>query len=171
MAQISSGLNKPSNSRPANTAFGPGLRLGKIFSFQITLDFSLLLVFGLVLINLGAGAFPAWHPDWSRLMDWVVAGCAAIAFFASILLHELSHAVVGRALGTPIRGITLFMFGGMAQMEREPERASAEFWMAIAGPITSLVIGAISMLAGMWLGGGVAMLPKIDAVAFARHLS
>lgn len=109
-------------------------------------------MFGLVLFNLAVGVLPAWHPDWSPALRWGVATGAAVLFFASILLHELAHAVVGRALGIPVSGITLYMFGGAAHLEREPTRASAEFWMAIVGPTTSLVIGFSATLLGSWLG-------------------
>jgi Zn-dependent protease len=141
------------SKRMAESAFGPGIRLGKLFDVQIMLDLSLLLVFGLVLLNLGGGLLLNWHPAWSPQLRWGVATLAALLFFASILLHELSHALVGRALGTQISGITLFMFGGMAQLEHEPKRASAEFWMAIAGPATSIALGVAATLLGTWLGG------------------
>jgi Zn-dependent protease len=146
----------------ARSAFGPGLRLGRLFDVQITLDLSLLLVFGLVLLNLGGGVLLAWHPAWSPQLRWGVAVAAALLFFASILLHELSHALVGRALGVHVSGITLFMFGGMAQLEREPERASAEFWMAIVGPATSITLGVLSTLLGSWLGSR-------DVAALSEH--
>jgi Zn-dependent protease len=154
------------SARTAQSAFSSGFRVGKLFDVQITLDLSLLLVFGLVLLNLGGGVLPAWHPNWSPQLRWVVATLAALLFFASILLHELSHALVGRALGAQVSGITLFMFGGMAQLEREPERASADFWMAIVGPATSLVLGVAALLLGTWLGGReVATLAEDPAAA------
>jgi Zn-dependent protease/CBS domain-containing protein len=147
--QLSSRV-RPTASRA--TVLGPGLRLGKLFGFEINLDFSLILVFGLVLFNLGLGVLPAWHPDWTPGLRWAVAVAAAVLFFASILAHELAHAIVGRALGTPVSGITLFMFGGMAHLEREPSRASSELWMAAVGPLTSLMIG----IGATFLGGFLA---------------
>src|SRR5690606_38779967 len=116
--------------------FGKGLALGDIAGFRVQLDISLLLVFALVLFNLAVGVLPLWHPEWSSALRWGVAITAAVLFFVSILLHELAHAVVGRAFGIPIRGIALFMFGGMAQLDREPAHAAHEFWMPIVGPIT-----------------------------------
>jgi Zn-dependent protease/CBS domain-containing protein len=137
---------------PSEQRSKSGFGVGSLFGFRITLDVSLVLVFALVLFNLGAGVLPTWHPDWDPRLRWVVALCAAVLFFGSILIHELAHALVGRALGVPIKGITLFMFGGMAQMEREPTRASAELWMAIAGPLTSIALGVAATLLGGWWG-------------------
>jgi Zn-dependent protease/predicted transcriptional regulator len=158
-----------SAARP-RSLLGPGVRVGKLFGFEISLDVSLLLIFALVLFNLGLGLLPAWHPDWSAPLRWAVATCAALLLFVSILLHELSHALVGRALGTPVSGITLFMFGGMAHLEREPKRASAELWMAIAGPITSLVIGVgASLLGGFLAARSVEVLPE-DPLLMLRNV-
>jgi Zn-dependent protease len=147
-----------------------GLSLGKLFGLDIVLDISLVLVFGLVLFNLGLGVMPAWHPEWSSGLRWGVSLLAAVLLFGSILLHELSHALVGRAFGIRMRGITLFMFGGMAVLEAEPEKASAELWMAIVGPITSFAIGAVATLAGTALAGQDATLLASDALMTVRHL-
>lgn len=144
------GKPKPHASRTTRTPFGPGLELGRLFGIRIFADYSLLIILGLVTLNIGAGVLPAWHPDWNPLLTWSVALTAAVAFFVSVLLHELSHALVGRRVGIPISGITLFMFGGVAQMEREPERPRAEFLMAIVGPLTSIAIGLIATSLGVW---------------------
>lgn len=118
-----------------------GIRLFSIAGVAVHLDWSLLIVFVLIVTALGIGVFPAWHPNWSVVTSWLTAFAAAILFFASVLLHELSHALMGRRNGIEIRRITLFVFGGMAQMEHEPDRWGAELGMAIVGPITSFVIG------------------------------
>ena len=126
---------------------GNGLKLGRIAGIDIIADWSLLIIFVLVLVSLGAGLIPAWHPDWSAALIWGTALAAAVILFASVLVHELSHAVVGRARGMEIRRIVLFVFGGMAQFEREPHAWRAELWMAAVGPITSLVLGIAMLLA------------------------
>ncbi len=120
---------------------GKGIRIGSISGIRIGLDFSLIVIFLLLLFNLGAGVFPAWHPDWSMLESWVVAFFATVIFFASILAHELAHSLVARAYGIPIRNITLFLFGGVSSIEREPDSPKVEALMAIIGPITSIVLG------------------------------
>jgi Zn-dependent protease/CBS domain-containing protein len=132
-----------------------GIRLGSIAGIAIVLDWSLLIIFLLIVFSLGAGVFPTWHPHWSPGVIWVTAVAAAVLFFASVLAHELSHALVGRACGVDIRRITLFIFGGMAQLEREPGTWRAELWMAIVGPATSLLLGCLFIVLGSHLVGPV----------------
>lgn len=141
---------------PAPTTRGiHGLPLGRAFGVQIVADWSLFLIFALVLFQLGAGVLPAWHPEWSPVLVWLVAFTAAVLFFGSIVVHELSHAVVARMNGIPVRRITLFLFGGMAHMEGEPPSPKSELLMAAIGPIVSLAIGFGSILLGIALSGGL----------------
>ena len=128
---------------------GNGFHLGRIAGIEVRVDWSLSIIFFLISFSLAVGLFPAWHPDWGPGISWLTALVAAVAFFASVLAHELSHALVGRAQGIEVKRITLFIFGGMAHMENEPRAWKAELWMAIVGPITSLVLGLL-FLALTW---------------------
>lgn len=130
-----------------------GLSLGRLFGVEIRLDGSLLIIFALVTFNLGAGLVPRWHPDWSAVATWSLAVGAAVLFFASLLAHELAHAFVARALGVPVNRVTLFLFGGLAHMEREPPSPRAEFLIAAVGPLTSFGLGALALAGGAFLAG------------------
>jgi Zn-dependent protease len=145
-----------------------GLALGRVAGIEVRADVSLSIIFVLITLSIGAGVLPAWHPEWSTVLRWSTALCASILFFASILLHELSHAIVGRKRGVDVRRITLFVFGGMAHLEDEPRGWRDELWMAIAGPITSLTLGVLLILLGNGLAGSFAMDPAEPARAMAE---
>jgi len=143
------------SSKRERRAFG--FRVGRIAGIDIRVDFSLAIIFSLIAFSLGMGLFPSWHPDWGPFITWITAVAAAVSFFVSILIHELSHALVGRAKGIPVNAITLFVFGGVAQLEREPDSWRAELWMAIAGPIASLVLGLLFLVLGGLFAGPVVL--------------
>ena len=129
-----------------------GFSIGHIFGINIRVDWSWLLIFVLVVWNL-ASVFGGVHPDWGPALSWGTALVAALLFFGSVLAHELAHSLVARARGIPVRGITLFLFGGVSNIQREPPSAGAEFIMAIVGPLTSVVLGAILLVIGVASAG------------------
>ena len=131
------------------------IKLFKIFGIQIGLHYSWLLIAVLIVFSL-AGQFGATNPAWSPSVIWGLAIITAICFFASIIIHELSHAAVAKARGLPVHAITLFALGGVAQIEKEATDAPTEFWMGIAGPITSAIIGLICLGGAIALGWSVA---------------
>ncbi len=137
-----------------------GFRLATIAGIEIALDWSLLIIFSLITFVLATAAFPAWHPEWSAGLVWGTALLAAVLFFASILVHELSHALVGRVHGIEVPRIVLFIFGGMAQMRSEPKGWRAEFYMAIVGPLTSLALGGLCLLAAGLITGPIEVDPQ-----------
>ncbi len=130
---------------------GGGVSLGWIGGVEVRADWSLLILFALVSVGLGASVLPAWHPGWSLAWVWGTALGAALLFFASILAHELSHSFVARALGLPVRRVTLFLFGGVAHLEEEPRSPGVEFRVAVVGPLVSLAIGCGAWLLGAWI--------------------
>lgn len=123
-------------------------KVGWIFGINIFVDWSWLFIFWLVTWNLADGVFRELHPEWTPVISWVTAVVASLLFFASVLAHEISHSLVARAQGTPVRNITLFLFGGVANIQREPTSAKSEFVMAIVGPLTSMALGVFFLLAG-----------------------
>src|SRR5262245_56178254 len=122
-----------------------GFRLGRLFGIDLDIDPSWIFIVLLLSANLLA-TFTRWHPSWSLGLALGCAVAAALLFFASVVLHELAHCLVARAYGTPVRRITLFLFGGMSNIEREPSSPRAEVLMAIAGPALSLVLGFVVLL-------------------------
>ena len=118
---------------------GSALNIGKLFGIQLRLHYTWFIIFVFLTVLLVS-------PNWFSPLWWVIGIITCLLFFASVVAHELAHSLVGRANGIPIKSITLFIFGGVAQMAREATRPSAEFKMAAAGPICSLLIGGLFFL-------------------------
>jgi Zn-dependent protease/CBS domain-containing protein len=123
--------------------FGKSIRLFSLFGFDVKIDISWLVLAFLITWSLAQGLFPHYFKDLSSSTYWWMGIFGALGLFFSIIFHELSHSLVARNFGLPIKGITLFIFGGVAHMEEEPPSAKAEFMMAIAGPVSSIVLGII----------------------------
>ncbi len=123
--------------------FGKRITLFKLLGFSVRIDVSWLVIALLVTWSLAAGVFPYYYENLSTATYWLMGAFGAIGLFASIIAHEFTHSLVARRFGMPMEGITLFIFGGVAEMEDEPPSAQAEFWMAIAGPLSSIAIGFI----------------------------
>src|SRR5690348_8284918 len=122
--------------------FGARWRLFRLLGIPISVDASWLIILALITWSL-ATEFRREMTDLPPADSWVMGLIAALTFFVCIVLHELGHAVVARSLGMPIRGITLFLFGGVAELGGEPPSAGGEFLMAIAGPVVSAVLAGI----------------------------
>ena len=125
------------------------LEIFEIWGIPIRIHVSWFLVFGLVAWSLAAGYFPHEYPGWAAGTYWVVGAITALIFFASILIHELGHSWVALRNHIPIRSITLFVFGGIAQIAREPGAPAVEARVAIAGPVTSFALAGL--FGGTWL--------------------
>lgn len=138
--------------------FGKTIDLFSIFGFKIRLDLSWFIVAVLITWSLAVGYFPHVHEDLSPTAYWTMGLLGAVGLFGSVVVHELSHATVARRFGVEMRGITLFIFGGVAEMTEEPPSPKAEFWVAIAGPIASFAI------AGAFFALGAVALPTEAAL-------
>jgi Zn-dependent protease/CBS domain-containing protein len=125
----------------------PGsLRLGKLAGIDIYVHFSWLIIVVLLTVSLATGWFSQLYPGWATFTYWLVGLISALLLFVSVLLHELAHSVVARARGLSVKNITLFIFGGVSNIEEEPKSPGVEFQMAFVGPLTSLVIGGLAFL-------------------------
>ena len=122
---------------------GHNLPLGRILGIPIGLDYSWFLIFGLLTWMLAGSYYPAEFKTWPPLLYWFMGAATAMMLFASVLLHELGHSVVALRFQVPVRSITLFLFGGVAQLGAEPPSAKAEFLIAVAGPIVSLALAIL----------------------------
>jgi Zn-dependent protease len=134
--------------------------LGRILGIPLGLDYSWFLIFALVTWSLGSSYFPEQYPGWGTGLYWTIGLATSLLFFASVLLHEFGHSVIALRNGIPVRSITLFIFGGVAQIGREPASPGVEFRVAIAGPIVSFALAGFFGVLG-WLGAGVAPLAAL----------
>jgi Zn-dependent protease len=145
------------------------IKLGRIFGVQIGLHYSWIIIALLITLSL-ASQFSLTNPDWSDGLRWGMAIVTAVLFFAALVAHELSHALVAKARGLPVRSITLFALGGVAQIEKEAADAKTEFWMGIIGPITSFVIGVVCLVIAMFLGWQPPEFPRQPLTAMLMWL-
>ncbi len=142
------------------------LYIGRILGIPIGLDYTWFLIFILVTALLAMSYFPQEFHGWPSYQYWLVGGVTSILFFACVLLHELGHSVVALRYKIPVRSITLFIFGGIAQIASEPPFALAEFWIALAGPLVNFVIaGGLTLLQPV-VSGSAALLGMIKYLAY-----
>ncbi|MGC9359908.1 MAG: M50 family metallopeptidase [Anaerolineae bacterium] len=125
------------------------IRLGTVLGFPIQVDASWIIVFLWVTWSLGVSYYPQVYPEWSTAGRWAMAALTSALFFVSVILHELGHSVVARHQGVPVKDITLYIFGGVAQISEEPRSAKNEVFMALAGPAVSLTLGVVLVI--VWL--------------------
>jgi len=123
--------------------FGKRVTLFRLLGFAVRADASWFIIVALITWTLTSGVFRVSCPGLSSVEYWIMGISGALALFASVVVHELFHSLVAKKYGLPMKGITLFVFGGVAEMDDEPPSARAEFLMAIAGPAASILIGFI----------------------------
>ena len=131
--------------------FGRRMRLFKLLGFEVRIDLSWIVIAVLVTWSLADGLFPYLYPRLVKKVYWEMGVAGALGLFASIVFHEFCHSLVARRFGMQMKGITLFIFGGVAEMGDEPPTARAEFLMALAGPASSILLGGVFF--GLYLLG------------------
>jgi Zn-dependent protease len=142
--------------------------LTRIFGISIGLDYSWFLIFVLFTWALARSYYPAAYPAWSRAEDWIMGAVTALMLFVCVLLHELGHAVVAMRYKIPVRRITLFIFGGVSQIEGEPPSAVAEFWIALAGPAVS---GALAVLFALLRPAAASVSPLLALTTYLAYIN
>ena len=145
------------------------IKIGRIFGIEIGLHYSWVIIAILITLSLEA-QFYATNMNWGGGVIWTSAIVTSLLFFVTIVLHELSHALVAKQRGLPVRSITLFALGGVAMIEKEAEDASTEFWMALVGPVTSLVIGILCFVLSFAFGLKPEAMPTTPVVAILMWL-
>jgi Zn-dependent protease/predicted transcriptional regulator len=145
--------------------FGKRITLFKLLGFEVHIDMSWLIIALLITWSLAKGLFPSNYQDLPPATYLWMGLCGAAGMFFSIVFHELCHSLVARRFGLPIKGITLFIFGGVAEMSDEPSSAKAEFLMAIAGPLSSILL-ALMFYVVTSLDGEVLSIPVIGVIEY-----
>ena len=150
--------------------FGHRITIFKLFGFEVRVDASWLFIALLITWSLAVGYFPYRYRGLPTGDYWWMGVVSALALFGSIVVHEFSHSLVARHYGLPMKGITLFIFGGVAEMGDEPGNAKTEFLMAIAGPITSILLGAIFYCIYQ-AGGAVWSVPVLGVLGYLAWIN
>jgi Zn-dependent protease/predicted transcriptional regulator len=143
--------------------FEKRIPLFSLFGFKVSLDLTWLILAVLITWSLAEGAFPVYFKGFSNATYWWMGVAGAVGLFFSIVFHEFCHSLVARQFGLEMKGITLFIFGGVAEMQDEPASAKAEFFMAVVGPISSLVLAGVFYIIQR-AGQSVGMYKPVDSV-------
>ncbi len=120
-----------------------GIKLFRVLGIQISINYTWFIVFGLIAWSLASGYFPAHYPDLSPSAHWIMGFLGAFFLFLSVLIHELTHSYIAQREGMEVKEITLFIFGGVSQLTKEPEDSKKELKVALGGPLSSLVLALI----------------------------
>jgi Zn-dependent protease/predicted transcriptional regulator len=157
-------MKKMTRERQVRPGLTSGYRVGSVLGFEVRVDPSWLVIFFLVFWSLAEAVFPDQYPQLTTLTHVTMGLAGSILFFASLLAHELSHALVSRSKGIPVDGITLFVFGGMAWTRREPDSPVDELLIAGVGPVTSFALAALFALAGRLAAAASGLGPAVEGV-------
>jgi Zn-dependent protease len=151
--------------------FGKRIKLFKLFGFNVQMHTSLLVLALFITWSLATSAFPDWFEGFSRITYWLMGLAGAVGLLISIVFHEFCHSIVARSFGLPMKGITLFIFGGIAEMEHEPPSATAEFMMAVAGPLSSFLLAGFAFLVQKAIGQYPFAVPTSHVLKYLAFLN
>ena len=151
--------------------FGKTVTLFRVFGFEIKVDWSWLILGALIVWSLAKSLFPASYKGLDPADYWAMGVAGALGSFFSIVFHELWHSLVARRFGLNMRGITLFLFGGVSEMSDEPASPKAEFFLAVAGPVSSVVLAAVLLGLSYLLAGAGPMTPVTGVLNYLGYLN
>jgi Zn-dependent protease/CBS domain-containing protein len=146
----------------------PSIRLGRLFGIEIGFNWSLIFIFALIAWTLASQVLPATARGQGQTVYWVTGVVGALLFYACLLAHELSHSLVARRYGVKVSGITLWLFGGVSNLEGEPTSARSEGLIAGVGPLTSLIIGAIAFVLALATQGNAILTALLGWLTFVN---
>jgi len=142
------------------------LRVARIAGIDIGIHYTWFIIFVLITWSLAVGYFPVEYPGWGELVYWLTSGAAAMLLFISVLIHELAHSLVAKSRGLQVKSITLFLLGGVSNLENEPEKPGVEFAIAIAGPLTSVALAGL-----FWAADSLGLTPAGPVQATAQYMA
>ncbi len=151
--------------------FSRSVRIFHLFGFEVKVDPSWLILAVLITWSLARGLFPAYYQGLSSAAYWWMGVAGTLGLFLAIVFHELSHSLVARRRGLPMKGITLFIFGGVAEMSDEPENPKTELVMAAAGPVSSIVLGLFFLLFRWAAKAGEWPIPVLGVVSYLAFIN
>ena len=146
------------------------LPLFRVAGIQVAIHSSWIFAFVLITWSLAVGYFPERDPTLGVVGYWIIGAIAALLLFVSVLIHELAHSLVARARGLTVDSITLFIFGGVSNLTREPLTPGDEFVIAIVGPVSSLLLAAVFWAVEQALPGNSAAAAVLGYLAFTNLL-
>ncbi len=151
--------------------FGKPMTLFRVFGFEVKVDWSWTILGALIVWSLATGLFPVWYKGLEKADYWAMGVAGAVGLFLSIVFHELWHSLIARRFGLNMRGITLFLFGGVSEMADEPPSPKAEFFLAVAGPISSVVLAAVFLAVSYLLIGPGPTTPVTGVLKYLGYLN
>ncbi len=151
--------------------FGRQIKLCRLFGFTVSVDASWLIIAFLIVWSLAAGVFPAYYKGLEKSTYWWMGMTGALGLFMLIVFHEFWHSLIARRYHLKSGGITLFIFGGVSQMTEEPNSPTVEFFMAVAGPVSSFVLSAIFYLVALFASASYVPPPYTAVLLYLAYLN